>query len=421
MPDRIDAEGKDTKILPKKRMVVLFAFLALLGAGFIIYQKIRSEFSKQDILVAKTVDVTKSNLETGTSLESLLMNLQKGRDRQLPAAPMVPEQPKPIKESTPTVPIQVYVTPKLQQQIYVPDDEMVKIGSQLRQAKIQALQAPSHVGGFVEQSQQQPAQQQQSQQSQTLMPQTYHQDLLGELGGNRRSSVPPDPNAQNEKREFMYSEGGQLTPQGYSSNVPIPQQFPYELKAGTVIPGIMISGINSDLPGVIMGQVSENVYDTSTGRYVLIPKGSRLIGVYDSRVTYGQNRVAVVWNRVIAPDGTSLNISGSPGMDRAGYSGMAGRVNEHWGRIITTALLASMFVAGAEIVNPGTVNGENNDNNRKSPRDVVAESVANTVLDVGARLMEKNSNIQPTIKIRPGTRFNVLVLQDVVFPNTWSR
>ncbi|MDR1510439.1 MAG: hypothetical protein LBS53_12470 [Synergistaceae bacterium] len=225
----------------------------------------------------------------------------------------------------------------------------------------------------------------------------------------------PDPNGQLNKQNFLRgtSGGGSMTPQGYSDSLPEPQRFPYELKAGTIIPGVLISGINSDLPGNVLAQVSENVWDTATGKFILIPKGTRIIGVYDSRVSFGQRRVMLVWNRLIFPNGTTLNIAGSPGIDQAGYSGLSGKVNEHWGTMLKSALLASVFVAGAEIVYDSD-SGGNSDN--KSPRDVAAESAAGSILDMGTKLMNRAADIQPTITIRPGKKMGIFVQKDVVFP-----
>ena len=216
------------------------------------------------------------------------------------------------------------------------------------------------------------------------------------------------------KIDFLRNGGGSFTPQGYSASLPVPQQFPYELKAGTIIPGIMITGINSDLPGSIIAQVSENVWDTATGRHVLIPKGTRILGVYDSEIAFGQRRVLLVWNRLVFPNGTTLDIAGSPGVDQAGYSGLSGNVNEHWGTMLKTALFASVFVAGAEIVYGEDSQSTGNEN--KSPRDVAAESLAGAILDMGSRLMDRASGIQPTISIRPGKRMGIFVQRDVVFP-----
>jgi type IV secretion system protein VirB10 len=227
----------------------------------------------------------------------------------------------------------------------------------------------------------------------------------------------PDANMQAQKMDFLRSGGGSLTPRGYSENLPIPQQFLYELKAGTLIPGIMVAGINSDLPGSVIGQVSENVWDTATGRYVLIPKGTRILGVYDSRITFGQRRVLLVWNRLVFPNGTTLDIAGSPGLDQGGYSGLSGRVNEHWGTMLKSALLASVFVAGAELVYDSD---SGSDSQNKSPKDVATESAAGAIIDMGAKLVDRAAGIQPTITIRPGKRMAIFVQRDVVFPYPYT-
>jgi type IV secretion system protein VirB10 len=211
--------------------------------------------------------------------------------------------------------------------------------------------------------------------------------------------------------------GASLTPQGYSASVPFPQQFPYELKAGTLISGILITGINSDLPGNVTAQVSENVWDTATGKFVLIPKGTRIMGIYDSRVTFGQRRVLLVWNRLIFPNGTTMDIAGSPGIDQAGYSGLSGKVNEHWGTMLKSALLASVFVAGAEIVYDSDSSGSSEN---KSPGDVAAESAAGAILDMGTKLMKRAADIQPTITICPGKKMGIFVQRDVIFPYPYA-
>jgi type IV secretion system protein VirB10 len=225
-----------------------------------------------------------------------------------------------------------------------------------------------------------------------------------------------DPNGQTGKQNFLRGSGASLTPQGYSANFPVPQQFSYELKAGTVIPGILITGINSDLPGNVLAQVSENVWDTATGKFILIPKGTRILGVYDSQVSFGQRRVLLVWNRLVFPNGTTLGIAGSPGIDQAGYSGLSGKVNEHWGTMVKSALLASVFVAGAEIVYDGD---SRSSNENKSPRDVAAESAAGAIIDMGTKLMNKAADIQPTITVRPGKKMAIFVQQDVAFPSPY--
>jgi len=220
---------------------------------------------------------------------------------------------------------------------YYSDRNAAQAANMLRTMKLQALTAQPVVEGFelqrndavnaVQGDGRLPTSPQAG-----VAPSVMDSSMLAALMGQAGQIQQSDPNRQGEKIDFLRSSGGSLTPQGYSANLPIPQQFPYELKAGTIIPGIMLTGINSDLPGNVIAQVSENVWDTATGRHVLIPKGTRILGVYDSQVTFGQRRVLLVWNRLIFPNGTTLDISGSPGVDQAGYSGLSGRVNEHWER-----------------------------------------------------------------------------------------
>jgi len=223
--------------------------------------------------------------------------------------------------------------------------------------------------------------------------------------------------AQANRENFMRNTGASLTSHGYSGNIPIPQQYYLELKAGTVIPGILRMGLNSDLPGPVMGQVSENVWDSTHGRFVLIPKGTIILGVYDSQIMFGQKRILVVWNRLIFPNGTALNIAGSPGLDQSGYSGMRGKVNNHWGEMIKAALFVSLFIAGAEMISPRDERYYYNQARR--PEEIVYEQLTNRILDMGTRIMDRSMNIPPTIVIKPGYRFNVFIDKDIIFPEPY--
>ena len=224
-----------------------------------------------------------------------------------------------------------------------------------------------------------------------------------------------DVNAYRHKLDFLTQDGAERTPQGYSTNTRNMPLAEMELKAGSVIPGLLITGINSDLPGTVVGQVSENVWDTATGRYLLIPQGTRILGVYDSRITQGQKRVSVVWNRLVYPDGSSLNIAGSPGTDIGGYSGIKGKVDNHYGQLLSAVLFSSVFATLADVAA-----GDTSDNDKKSAKDVLVETTGVTIANVGSRLAERALNIQPTIVIKPGSRFNVMVQQDVVFLQAWK-
>ena len=223
---------------------------------------------------------------------------------------------------------------------------------------------------------------------------------------------------QQNKLDFLTQEGSGRTPQGYSESTRKAQIAPLELKAGTVLPGILLTGINSDLPGMVLGQVSENVYDTATGTWLLIPQGARLLGVYDSQITQGQKRVGIVWNRIVYPDGSSLNIAGSPGADMAGYSGIKGKVDHHYSQLLLAGFFTSFFTAAVDIASDNKDDTRNN-NQKKSAKDVLVETTGTTIANIGAKLAEKALEIQPTIVIKPGSRFNVMVQQDVVFPEPW--
>lgn len=185
---------------------------------------------------------------------------------------------------------------------------------------------------------------------------------------------------------------------------------PYVVRTGFVIPGVMVGGVNSDLPGQIKGQVSQTVYDTATGRFPLIPQGSLLVGVYNSNVAFGQERVPVAWQRIIFPDGRAMNISGMPGADAGGYSGLHDLVDHHWGRIFGAALAMSVISAGYSLSQD---NGSSGD--EQSASSALSESLGQTLGQTGMQITQKNLSIQPTNVIRPGNRFNVMVSKDIVF------
>lgn len=189
---------------------------------------------------------------------------------------------------------------------------------------------------------------------------------------------------------------------------------PFEVKTGTVIPGVMITGINSDLPGSIIAQVSQNVFDTATGRYLIVPQGSKLFGVYDSRVIYGQSRVLVAWNRIIFPDGSAITLGAMPGADMSGYAGFNDEVNNHYLRVFGSAVLMSLISGGnAFAMDSLNVKG-NTSSNVPSMQDEMASALASQLGQTTTKLLEKNLNIKPTLEIRPGYQFNIIVTKDMV-------
>lgn len=219
-------------------------------------------------------------------------------------------------------------------------------------------------------------------------------------------SDPNDFNGQTAKRNFF---GIKPATDNYSGAYRTPAISKYEIKAGTIIPAIMISGINSDLPGQIIGQVSENVFDTKTGDYLLIPKGARLIGTYDNAITMGQSRVLVAWNRIIFPDASSINLNLMPGSDQSGYAGLNDKTNSHLTKTFANAMLLSAFSAGVQLSQPQASQGTN-----ISSGQTIAGAIGQQMGTLGEHVISNNMKIQPTLEIRPGFQFNVSVTKDLI-------
>lgn len=228
-------------------------------------------------------------------------------------------------------------------------------------------------------------------------------------------TAPTTQDTQTEKNAFMQNNAAASNDYlGTTVTNPI---SPYELQAGAIIPGILITGINSDLPGQIVGQVRSNVYDTISGNTVLIPQGAKLTGLYDSQVAYGQARVLVVWQRILFPNGQSMDLAGMPGVDLSGYAGFYDQVNNHYGKIFGSAILMSILSAGAQLAQPQT---SNNPFAAPTVGQTLAQSLGTTLANTGTMITTKNLNIQPTLQIRPGYEFNIMVTKDMVFPGPYG-
>ncbi|SDN16906.1 IncP-type conjugal transfer protein TrbI [Ensifer sp. YR511] len=222
-----------------------------------------------------------------------------------------------------------------------------------------------------------------------------------------------DPNGQTSKEDFFNQDIKDL---GYLPNQVVPALSPYELKRGSVIPAILLTGLNSDLPGRITAQVSQNVYDSATGHRLLIPQGARLFGRYDSKVSFGQQRVLVVWTDLILPNGSTLQIGGMAGTDAEGYGGFRDRVDRHLLRTFGSAALIALIGTGIDASMPESSTLATQD----SASDAARRNFAETFGRVAEQTISKNLNVQPTIRIRPGYRFNVLVDQDIIFPSHYK-
>ncbi len=209
-----------------------------------------------------------------------------------------------------------------------------------------------------------------------------------------------------------------------------PPESPYLITAGSVIPAVLISGINSELPGPILAQVRENVFDTATGRWVLIPQGSKLIGSYKTDAAYGQERVQIGWKRLIFPNASSMDIPEMPGADDAGYAGFSDEVNNHYLKTFGTAALLSVISAGQMVGQMGAFGGGMGFSgpygygyatpNQMSLLSEMGGAAASQQLgQVAQGSLQRGMNIPPTLEIRPGYQFNVMVSNDLVLPGPY--
>ncbi len=172
-----------------------------------------------------------------------------------------------------------------------------------------------------------------------------------------------------------------------------------------MIPAALLTGLRSDLPGQIPAQVTEPVYDSPTGRTLLIPQGARLIGTYDAQVQFGQSRALLVWTRLIYPNGRSIVLERQPGADPEGYAGLQDRVDNHWGQLFKAALLSTLLSVGMEA---GTSNNEN------SLVQAIREGASNSFAQTGSQVVGRSLSIQPTLTVRPGFPVRVIVTHDLV-------
>lgn len=213
-------------------------------------------------------------------------------------------------------------------------------------------------------------------------------------------------NHQRDKEAFL-TQAAAIEP--YLSKPLLTPISKYELKAGSVIPGALVTAINTDLPGEVIGQVTENVYDSATGNYLLIPQGSRLLGKYQSLVTNGQNRALLVWRRLIYPNGQSIVLDAMPGTDQTGQAGLADQVDYHLDKLAeATALTTAIAYAGNLARNRQSGSSGNNG------QDVVGDTVAQQANRIGEKVVDRELDVQPTITIRQGWPLRVLVNKDMV-------
>ena len=399
-PDRFEpsAQQKAKQGKSASKRIAIFVFI---GAGIVF------------TLVAMSILNSGGGLNGSNAPVNLFEASRGAQSISLPRPK--PPEPEPVPVPPPPAPKPQKVRPA-----YVPVPRISDLRKQKQEQRLLAASAPTSIQAFRDQTNNGGNPQNSNNNSDTLAEVSR---LLSNAPTNAASasdmSVPfmpqqnnrPDPNGWERKDAFTKQD----LPEEYSKFSVVSPRSAFELKSGTLLPCVLISGLNSDLPGNMIAQVSENVWDTATGRYLLIPRGSRLIGTYDNQISYGQSRVLVMWNRLIFPDGASLVLDNLKGADQSGYSGFKGAVNRHWGSIISSALFVSLLGAGVELAAPT----DNGNRDKDDPRSILAENAASAVAEAIAQIIQREANRQPTIKIKPGYRFMIFVQHDIIFPRVW--
>jgi type IV secretory pathway VirB10-like protein len=235
-------------------------------------------------------------------------------------------------------------------------------------------------------------------------------------GAGRLVSTSEDPNKQIRKEQFL-KEAQAQPDQSYLKQMMQPAMSQYEIAIGWAIPASLGCGANTDLPGQLCAIVRENVCDSATGKYLLIPQGTKVVGSYDSQVAIGQQRILVVWNQLQFDDGSSLDLKGMPGSDQAGYAGFDAQVDNHYMRAVAMTGLMSVFSAAVQLSQP-----QNNQGNigAPTPSQTIAASVGQQVGQLGVQLTQRQLQVQPTLSRSPGYRFNIMVTKRIMFPGEYK-
>lgn len=249
-------------------------------------------------------------------------------------------------------------------------------------------------------------------------------DKKSQLEKSRNSSIAFDKGAKQVSTTIGAEQPQGQTPNTQkktfqlSSGLTAPTS-PYEIKTGELIPAVLMSGIDSDLAGNITAIVSQDVYDSVKGKYLLIPKGSKIYGTYDSNILYGQNRLMLIWQRIILPNGYSINLESMQGIDISGQAGVKGKVNNHTLKLLRSIVLSSIFNFVSSGVN---VNLDKNISNKGNTDVSVGATIGQTVgndattklQNAGDMIIDRDLNQQPTIKVKEGTRFSIMVNNDMI-------
>lgn len=354
------------------------------------------------------------SVETSTDKQDR-EHVEEPRPAEAPPAqqkPLVPEveepkglaQPEPV-QAPPTIPLISVVPPPRPSQEYVArKNELEDLRRKRNQALEKALFGDVRISATILRhgGSEEPAQEQ---------PNSSKVIAAGERG-RAEQSLPGEKDERIDKEGFLADRAKT------DSHWTLPGRRtagqPFELKTGSVIPGMLITGINSDLPGQIIAQITCNVFDTATGDHLIIPQGSKFYGVYDSRVAMGQSRLLAAFNRILFPDGSSIDLGAMPAADMAGLAGFRGEVNNHYLRIFGSAAVMSL-IAGGMAYGVDSMNGKGGEDTAPTMQDEMGTALASQLGQTSLQLLQREMQIKPELTIEPGYRFNLVVTKDIVF------
>ncbi|EJF0806185.1 conjugal transfer protein TrbI [Campylobacter coli] len=391
---------KNNKRLSKVPIIIIFAIIAIVL--FSIFYVALSRKQNLERQTAQTTPKEETQIATNHNNDLNLyideLQVQKAQENNIISPPMPNATQQPIQETnSQTTQQPPNNTPILVQNNAIDEKEMkIKKDMQLK-----ALLSNTKLDIKTE------ATDSKKNQAINFNPPNNNEDInLGAINPqNTGLGLESGTNKDVQGQQFL----SQKKDNGYLKYVKQKPLSTYEIKAGWNIPAILITGVNSDLPGQILAQVTQNVYDTSTGKYLLIPQGTKVVGAYSSNVIYGQSRLLVAWNKLIFPNGDTLNLDSMQGASQDGYTGFEDEVDNHYFRIFGSAFLLSSISAGIALSDNSDTNSE-----KETASDKAIAQAIQQMGQVASEMIRKNMNISPTLKIRPGYKFNIFVTKDII-------
>ena len=391
---------KNNKRLSKVPIIIIFAIIAIVL--FSIFYVALSRKQNLERQTAQTTPKEETQIATNHNNDLNLyideLQVQKAQENNVISPPMPNATQQPIQETnSQTTQQPPNNTPILVQNNAIDEKEMkIKKDMQLK-----ALLSNTKLDIKTE------ATDSKKNQAINFNPPNNNEDInLGAINPqNTGLGLESGTNKDVQGQQFL----SQKKDNGYLKYVKQKPLSTYEIKAGWNIPAILITGVNSDLPGQILAQVTQNVYDSATGKYLLIPQGTKVVGAYSSNIIYGQSRLLVAWNKLIFPNGDTLNLDGMQGTSQDGYTGFEDQVDNHYFRIFGSAFLLSSISAGIALSDNSDTNSE-----KETASDKAIAQAIQQMGQVASEMIRKNMNISPTIKIRPGYKFNIFVTKDII-------